>query len=158
VRGITSNALAVDGGSWAALFGYNHSGTYPNQWMVLNARKFQPGAGTLSSGLFTVSEEVPGRFVSGDLTEEFEKTTYWASYNVPYFREIAVASGSAAACRLLTGLNDTFTEYCHDTASRAEIFAKRQSAVGTTDDLAYLLQVDFFPNIYSIYCILSFRS
>jgi hypothetical protein len=140
VRGITSNALATDGGSWAALFGFNHSGTYPNQWMVLDARKFQSGANTLPSGLFTVSEEIPGRFVTGDLTTEFEKASYWASYNVPYFKEIAVASGNAAACRLLTGLNDTFTEYCHNSASRAQIFAKRHTAVGTVDDLVYLLQ------------------
>jgi hypothetical protein len=141
IRGTVANALAVDGASWAAAFGYNHSGTYPNQWMVLDASKFIPGASTLAAGLFVVSEEIPGKFVTADLTSVLEQTSYWASYNVPYFKEISIASGNSVACRMLSTANDTFTEYCYDSASRAQIFRERQSAVLSVDDLAYLLQV-----------------
>lgn len=49
---------------------YNHSGTYPNQWMVLNLDLFAPGGSPLQRGLFTVFEEVPGHSSSADLTDQ----------------------------------------------------------------------------------------
>ncbi len=66
MRALTANALATDGRSWTELFGYLHSGTYPNQWQVLDMNKFQPGVEP-GADLFWVLEEIPGEVSDGNV-------------------------------------------------------------------------------------------
>ena len=67
MRALTANALATDGRSWTELFAYQHSGTYPNQWQVLDMNKFQPGIEP-GADLFWVLEEIPGEVRVGCLS------------------------------------------------------------------------------------------
>lgn len=56
-----ATALAVSGSEWALWFSLFHSGTYVNQWLVLDMALFRPGEADLRKGLFTVLEEMPGK-------------------------------------------------------------------------------------------------
>jgi hypothetical protein len=67
VRARIANQLAYSGVSWAEIFAEYHSGTYVNQWMVLDLRKFKPGQDPLPKFL-TVLEEVPGYIRFEDMT------------------------------------------------------------------------------------------
>lgn len=67
MRALISNHLAVDGETWAQLFTAYHSGTYANQWMVLNLDRFRPGEDP-QSGFLIVAEEVPGYLHYEDMT------------------------------------------------------------------------------------------
>ena len=56
-----ANTLATDGLTWAELFSYERSGTYNNEWQVIDLEKFTPGTKpTEGSGLLTILEEIPG--------------------------------------------------------------------------------------------------
>lgn len=46
-----------------------HSGTYANQWMVLDFNRFLPGEEP-TTGFFHVLEEIPGLVHYDDLTSE----------------------------------------------------------------------------------------
>lgn len=64
-----ANQLAVNGPHWADVFAVRHSGTYTNQWMVLDLDRFTPGKKPQpNSGLLTVLEELPGYIHWEDLT------------------------------------------------------------------------------------------
>ncbi|GFU53299.1 putative phospholipase B-like 2 [Trichonephila clavipes] len=80
-RNIIANRLAKNGKQWVTLFSIMNSGTYNNQWMILDYTKFQPGK-PLEDGLFWVLEQLPGYLHSEDVTDVLRKQNYWPSYNV----------------------------------------------------------------------------
>lgn len=67
-RARLANQLAHSGQSWAEIFSLFHSGTYVNQWMVLDFKKFTSGTDP-QTGFLTVLEEVPGYIHYEDMTE-----------------------------------------------------------------------------------------
>ena len=85
VRATVANRLATDGESWTRVFSRYNSGTYNNQWMVLDNKLFTPHQEDLSDGLLWVLEQIPGYFRRQDLTEILQSRTFWPSYNSPYF-------------------------------------------------------------------------
>ena len=54
-----ANRLASNGRVWTKLFARYNSGTYNNQWMVLNYNFFEPGR-PIKAGLLWVLEQLPG--------------------------------------------------------------------------------------------------
>ncbi|VDK18842.1 unnamed protein product [Anisakis simplex] len=59
VRTSIANTLAKDARTWTKLFGRYNSGTYNNQWLALDYKKFQPGEDLPSNDLLWVLEQVP---------------------------------------------------------------------------------------------------
>ncbi|RQM12042.1 hypothetical protein B5M09_004897 [Aphanomyces astaci] len=110
VRTKVANALAVDGPSWTVYFGAYNSGTYNNQWMVLDTSRFSNGA-LLPHGL-TLLEQLPGEIMVQDVSNVVNTQGYWASYNIPYFEHIYNKSGFAAKAAASTANN-----YQHDELS-----------------------------------------
>lgn len=43
IRTIVANRVATDGKSWSNYFSMHNSGTYNNQWMVVDYKLFKPG-------------------------------------------------------------------------------------------------------------------
>jgi hypothetical protein len=86
-----ANWLADGGAAWAAALDTHNSGTYNNQYMVVDLAKFSPGNDPLP-GLLWVAEQIPGRVVAADMTPTLA-LGYWPSFNVPAFPEIYNASG-----------------------------------------------------------------
>lgn len=67
----------------------HNSGTYNNQYMVVDLARFRAGQ-ALEPGLLWVVEQIPGRVSSADLTAVLAQG-HWGSYNVPYFPEVQPA-------------------------------------------------------------------
>ena len=152
--------LASSGSTWAQIFQRHYSGTYVNQWMVLDLTRFDaegegststnaggndndndkrnrhaekegsgdPHAHIMQDGLLTVLEELPGLVVWQDVTNVLRNTGYWASYNLPYFSQIAERSGAAARCKAMS-------DECFHNAPRARQFAEIQGQVDSLEDM-----------------------
>jgi hypothetical protein len=86
MRAVISNQLASSGSEWAETFSMFHSGTYTNQWMILDLKRFTPSKLPVY-GFLTVLEEVPGRVHWQDMTDILARDNYWASYNNPFFKD-----------------------------------------------------------------------
>ncbi|CUG06690.1 phospholipase B-like protein, putative [Bodo saltans] len=86
LRAMVATFLANNGREWVELFQFNNSGTYCNQWMVLDYKMYTPGAvgDALPDNLLWVAEQIPGNVTSADVTQTLRETSYWASYNIPY--------------------------------------------------------------------------
>ncbi len=69
-----------------------NSGTYNDQWMIVDLNRFNASLTALEPGTLWVLEQIPGYYEAKDMTKMLEKNTYWASYNRPYFEEVRVAS------------------------------------------------------------------
>ena len=79
-RSIVANRLAHSGSEWADVFSRHNSGTYNNQWMIVDYSRFVPGAEHLADDLLWVVEQIPGFVRSKDCTDTLRQQSYWASY------------------------------------------------------------------------------
>ena len=96
IRVVVANKLANSGKQWSQIFSKYNSGTYNNQWMVVDYKLFQKGTpqNLLKNDLLWIIEQLPGFIKAADMTDELRVQTYWPSYNVPYFPEIYNLSGN----------------------------------------------------------------
>jgi len=127
-----ANALAHTGGEWAEYITNYNSGTYNNQYMVINYNLFTVGA-PLVPGTLVVVEQIPGLVVSGDITKELERG-YFASYNIPYFDQIYNLSGYPAIVAKY-GYSQSY-----QLAPRAQIFRRDQTMVTDLSSLKQLMR------------------
>jgi len=139
VRTMVANRLARNGQMWTKLFSRYNSGTYNNQWMVLNYNNFEPGR-PIKEGLLWVLEQLPGMVTAKDLTSVLKNKGYWASYNLPYFKEIFDASGGP---KMVQKFGDFFG---HETSPRAKIFARDQGDVEDFESMMKLMRYNDYTN------------
>ena len=113
--------MASTGKEWHALMAEQNSGTYENQYMVVDLKLFEPGQ-PLKPNTLWVGEQIPGTYVSADKTDELARG-YWPSYNVPYFKEIYDKSGYPAV------VAKEGPRASYELAPRAKIFRRDQASV-----------------------------
>jgi len=135
IRSTVANRLATDGRSWTKLFSIHNSGTYNNQWMVVDYNRFQPGrAGGLEPGLLWVLEQIPGYIQSADLTQVLEKKGFWPSYNSPYFTDVFNMSGNV---ELMDKYGDWFS---YERTPRAKIFNRDAPKIQDLDGMIKVMR------------------
>jgi hypothetical protein len=126
-RVMIANFVATTPKQWFTLFACNNSGTYNNQYMVLDANaatKAVAAKAELPAGTFYVGEQIPGLVEYQDLTDVLNSQGYWGSYNVPYFPVVYNLSGFAA---LNTPQSAGF--FTFDNTTRARLFRELQANV-----------------------------
>jgi hypothetical protein len=129
-----ANQYAESGDHWARLFALYHSGTYVNQWLVIDYAKFTPGvAPAAGSGLLTVLEEMPGYIFWEDVTTVLSNQGYWASFNDAYFEVVRQMSGAELMC-------EENTNFCYQSDPRNEIFMQRAPKVTSIDEAKALIR------------------
>ncbi|XP_030225757.1 putative phospholipase B-like 2 [Gadus morhua] len=134
LRNIVANRLAASGQQWAQVFSQHNSGTYNNQWMIVDYNQFIPGLPVLKEGVLTVLEQIPGLVMYGDKTHELREKGYWASFNIPYYPEIFNASG----CNELVEKFGPW--FSLDQSPRAQIFRRNQTAITDLDSMVRLMR------------------
>lgn len=128
-----ANWLAHTGEEWVRLLDTLNSGTYNNQYMVLDLNKFEPGK-ALQPGLLWVAEQIPGLVAAADMTSHLERG-YWPSYNVPFFPEVFDRSGFREFAQQQAARGPAFANatqlLSYEMAPRAQMF--RRDAAGVND-------------------------
>uniref|UniRef100_A0A1I8A841 Phospholipase B-like n=2 Tax=Steinernema glaseri TaxID=37863 RepID=A0A1I8A841_9BILA len=139
LRAVVANQLARDGREWCEIFQKYNSGTYNNQWTILNYNKFTPGKDLPAYGLLYVLEQAPGFTMYRDITWYLRKYSYFASYNIPFFRKVSK----------LTGFDKKATEmdwFSWQNAPRARIFRRDHNKVVDLDSLTKLMRYNNYKN------------
>jgi hypothetical protein len=131
IRVIVANNVGVDGESWVANYCRYNSGTYNNQYMVVNMNLYVKGmaAKDLPDGLLWVTEQMPGMCPYLDVTSVVRNMTYWQSFNRPYFPEVYVEAGTQAMYEKY-GDYFSYTKY-----ARPLIFARDAGSIETLADV-----------------------
>ncbi|XP_052791309.1 phospholipase B-like 1 isoform X2 [Mya arenaria] len=116
-----ASMMAKSGKDWAAIFSENNSGTYNNQYMVVDLKRIKLQS-TLEDGALWVVEQIPGLVEAADTTPIL-RTGYWPSYNVPFFERVYNLSGYPEFAR------KHGTDFTYQLAPRAKIFRRDQGTV-----------------------------
>merc|ERR1712227_730622 len=116
---MSANYLAKSGHEWMELFSKHNSGTYNNQWMVVDYNRFQPGL-SVEPGTLTVGEQLPGYFHYEDQTDKLQ-FGYWPSYNKAWYANTSRLSGQDELVKQ-KGPN-----YGHFLTTRAQVFRRDEA-------------------------------
>ena len=125
MRTMVANRLTDDAYSWTQVFSKYNSGTYNNQFQVLDLKLIDTENKRISPGEFYVVEQLPGSCYVQDVTDNLKKG-YWPSYNTPFIRSVREKSGVIDA--IIQNPNLTVTQD-YDTCARAKIFRRDQNKV-----------------------------
>eukprot|EP00118_Oscarella_pearsei_P024892 m.307042 g.307042 ORF g.307042 m.307042 type:complete len:550 (+) comp41843_c0_seq1:97-1746(+) len=139
VRCMVANRLANSGEEWSKVFEKYNSGTYNNQWMIVDYKLFKAGK-ELQPNTLWILEQLPGYVEYHDMTSVLSEKGYWASYNIPAFPTVFKMSGMPA---LVEQHGNWFT---HDKHPRALIFARNQSAITDLDSLYLLMRYNNYKH------------
>ncbi|XP_046840907.1 putative phospholipase B-like 2 [Xenia sp. Carnegie-2017] len=138
-RTVVANRLARNGQEWVSIFSKHNSGTYNNEWMVLDYKLFTPGQPVVPGTLW-VLEQMPGIVEMADLSVILKENGYWASYNLPYFKTIFDISKT----NTFVAKYGTFFDY--NLAPRAQIFRRDQGKVVDLESMMKMMRYNDFKN------------
>ncbi|XP_023597361.1 phospholipase B-like 1 isoform X1 [Trichechus manatus latirostris] len=127
-----ANMMANDGRMWAETFSKYNSGTYNNQYMVLDLKKVEPNH-SLGNGTLYVVEQIP-TYVEYSEQTEILRRGYWPSYNIPFHEKIYNWSGYPLLVQKL-GM-----DYSYEMAPRAKIFRRDQGKVTDMASMKYIMR------------------
>uniref|UniRef100_UPI0037E95D85 phospholipase B-like 1 isoform X2 n=1 Tax=Semicossyphus pulcher TaxID=241346 RepID=UPI0037E95D85 len=137
-----AHSLAHDGEEWARTFSMYNSGTYNNQYMVLDRSKVKLGH-SVADGALIVVEQIPGLVEYSDQTQALRRG-YWPSYNVPFHENIYTLSGYGKMWE------EYGEDFSYDLCPRAKIFRRDQANVKDLDSLKYIMRFnDYKKDPYS---------
>ncbi|XP_062613550.1 citron Rho-interacting kinase-like, partial [Saccostrea cucullata] len=139
IRTMVSNYLASSGNSWGAVFTQYNSGTYNNQWMIVDYKQFVPGSANMKNLLYVV-EQIPGMMAAEDKTDLVLKQSYWPSYNIPYFPSIFNMSGGN---ELVKKYGEWFS---YNGSPRAKIFKRDNSKVTDLKSMISLMRYNDYTH------------
>jgi len=118
---------AKTGAEWYKHVSFHNSGTYNNQYAIIDLKLYKPGQPLVPNTLW-VMEKIPGTVFGADQTDLLT-FGYFPSYNVPYFESIYNTSEYSTVSKMMGSMQGL--EY--QNAPRAQIFRRDQ---GTVVDLA----------------------
>ena len=133
-----ANALSRTGKEWFETVSKCNSGTYNNQYMLINYGLFEANK-PLPENFLWVVEQIPGYVEGHDVTNVVERG-YWGSYNVPAFERIYNASGYPE----LVAAHGVENSY--DLAPRARLFRRDANSVKDLSDYKAFLRYNNFEN------------
>lgn len=139
MRVMVSTRTANNAPSWASTMAKYNSGTYNNQWMILDLKKFTPGK-PLPPDTMWLCEQLPGIVKSRDVTDILS-FGYFPSYNIPLDHELFNISGyQEAVATQGPQMND------YQTCVRAEIFRRDQAKVKDLASFQHIMRYNDFEN------------
>ncbi|XP_067667966.1 putative phospholipase B-like 2 [Haliotis asinina] len=135
VRVWAANRLGNSGQEWMLVFSRYNSGTYNNQWMIVDQKLVQ---GNLPPAVLSVVEQMPGYIEYADVTDLLIVNTYWASYNVAYFPIIFNMSGQN---QLVAKYGEYFS---YNMSRRARMFFQQDEEVQDKTTLFNMMRYNDF--------------
>ena len=140
VRVMIANRLASSGREWVDLFKRENSGTYNNQFQVLDLNKIDTNKKEIKEEAFMVIEQLPEYTESGDATHFLTKG-YWPSYNIPYFKTIYEKSGYV---EIIENNPSSFDSYDYSGSDRPVIFRREQTNVNSLEDFKKIMRYNHY--------------
>jgi hypothetical protein len=140
MRNIVANRLATSGKSWGEWFGMYNSGTYNNQWIVVDYKKFVPKAQKSDPELVFMMELMPNMIRSQYVSELLDSQNYLPSYNIPFHPDIFKYSGTAEMEKKYG------QDFGYQTCPRAKIFKRDQHTVVDMKSFQALIRQNKFEN------------
>ena len=144
VRALLSNRLASSAEEWTQIFQKENSGTYNNQYMILDVNKIDLENKTIPEKSLMIIEQIPGETQINDVTHIL-KEGYWPSYNVPYSKTIYEKCLYDVMIKQDQS-GDMAHHFDYNECSRAKIFKKMQGDIKSSEDFKKMLRYNDYKN------------
>jgi len=142
MRTMLANRLTDDGYSWTQVFSKFNSGTYNNQFQILDLKLIDTEKKIISPGALYIVEQLPGSCDVQEVTDVLKKG-YWPSYNTPFIEAVREKSGVNDAIKKDPSMKVTGDYY---TCARAKIFRREQSKVKDIETYKNLIRFNNYLN------------
>jgi len=139
IRIMIANRMAKGGIEWAEQFSKLNSGTYNNQYQIVDYKLFVPHQ-PLQDNLLWIVEQVPGFVVSADETNLLRKQGFWPSYNIPFFKFVYDISNYTEYYKLYGN------DFSYSKCPRAQIFSRDAGKVNTLEQFRRMMRYNNFQN------------
>jgi len=137
-----ANMMANTGRQWYEVFKKYNSGTYNNQYMVIDLKKVKLNK-CLDDDALWVVEQIPG-LVEGQDETPILRAGYWPSYNIPFFENIYNLSGYPQL------VDQHGPDFSYQLAPRAKIFRRDAGSVGDMNKMKAIMRYnDYVHDAYS---------
>jgi len=136
-RTTLANRIAHDGPTWNKIFAEYNSGTYNNQWIIVDYKNF---ISNNKSNVLWIVEQIPGLVLGSDESDMLYSQSYFASYNIPFFEEIYNISGYSIMDQKY---GDSFS---WSKCPRANIFRRNQTLVHDLSSMKNLMRYNNFQH------------
>ncbi|XP_058511746.1 phospholipase B-like 1 isoform X2 [Ochotona princeps] len=133
-----ANMMADNGNRWAEVFSKYNSGTYNNQYMVLDLKRVKLNY-SLDKGTLYIVEQIPTYVEYSEQTDILRKG-YWPSYNIPFHEKVYNLSGYPLYVKRL-GL-----DFSYDLCPRAKIFRRDQGRVKDMTSMKYIMRYNNYES------------
>ena len=142
MRTMVALRLADNGKEWANIFQKYNSGTYNNQFHILDLKLIDTEKKKISDGALYIIEQIPGFCGVEDVTNYLKKG-YWPSYNTPFIMKVRELSG---IFEILEERPDLYDSYDYTGCARANIFRRDHHNVKDINSYRKLLRYNDFEN------------
>ena len=143
VRAMVANRLASSAEDWTKIFQKENSGTYNNQYMILDINKINLKKKKIPEKSLMIIEQIPGEVEINDVTKQLKNKYYWPSYNVPYSKKLFEKCGYK---NLVEKNAHYIANIDYKNCSRAKIFERDQKNIKTIEDFKHLLRYNDYKN------------
>jgi len=140
IRAIVSNRMTTSGKEWTTMMAKYNSGTYNNQWMVVDFKRYVAGSTTLAPGTLWIGSQLPSYFESADVTHVVNKQGYWPSYNIPYFENVFNMAGYPS---MVAQFGNYWSYHGYP---RSQIFKQREGSVKDLASMQRLMRYNDYQN------------
>ena len=140
-----SNRMSGSAKEWTETFAIYNSGTYNNQYMVLDTKKIEIGNITkIPDNSLMIIEQMPGLIEANDVTNHL-KFGYWPSYNVPYSKNISDYANVTNTINSKPERNmKLYSQY--NTCSRAKIMRRDQNKIHDIESMKFFMHYNDYLN------------
>ena len=142
IRTMIALRMSDNGKEWTQIFERLNSGTYNNQFHILDLNKIDTENKNISDGALYIIEQLPKYCGIADVTSYLRKG-YWPSYNTPFIEKVRELSGVNDQIKQRPELYDS---YDYSGCARANIFRREQSKVTNVDAYKKLMRYNDYEN------------
>ena len=140
-----SNRMAKSAKEWTEIFSQFNSGTYNDQYMILDTKLVEFGNySKIEPESLMIIEQMPGMMEINDVTDHL-KFGYWPSYNVPFGKNISENANITNTIKSNPERNmEVYNEY--NNCSRAKIMRREHNKVTDIESMKYFMQYNDYLN------------
>ena len=142
LRALVSMKLSSNGDEFVQYFTKYNSGTYNNQFQILDMKLVDLDNKTIDDKALMILEQIPGHF-QYEYKTNILKRGYWASYNTPSFDLMQEIGG---VNQYLIDNPDLIPKFDYERSSRAQIFRRDQHKVSSIEDMKFIMTYNDFRN------------
>ncbi|KAL0210670.1 hypothetical protein RCL1_005106 [Eukaryota sp. TZLM3-RCL] len=135
IRAMVALRFAKYGEQWTDMFKKWNSGTYCNQWVVVDRTRWRSGYGLIGYGMMLL-EQIPGFTYTEDISGIFNRLGYFPMYNIPFNNMVYQYAGYP---QMKEKFGDQF-DYAK--CPRAQIFKREAPSVDSFEKMKTLMRLN----------------